>query len=76
MRWRSKIHQTDKKVRSQEPSAPEAAAGGGARISPLAIEENGVAFLGGHASVGEAARGFEGRTRAEVEEVSVRNQKR
>ena len=44
--------------------------------STLAIQENGVAFFGGHASSGESARGFKGRTRAEVKEISVRNQKR
>ena len=35
-----------------------------------------MAFFGGHASVGEAVRGFEGRTRAEIGKMSVRNQKR
>ncbi len=44
--------------------------------SALAIQEYGVAFFGGHASSGGSARGFKGRTRAEVKEVSVRYQKR
>ncbi len=40
------------------------------------LQKYGVALFGGHASVGEAARGFMGRTRAEVEKISVRSQKR
>ena len=56
MRGCSKIHQTDKKARPQEPSVPEAAAGGGTGMSPFAIQENGEAIFGGHASAGEAAQ--------------------
>ena len=33
------------------------------------VQEYGVALFGGHASVGEAARGFKGRIRAEVEKI-------
>jgi hypothetical protein len=47
------------------PKAPtnEAAAGGGTRM----LQETDLAIFGGHVSVGEAARGFKGRPRAEVE---------
>jgi hypothetical protein len=33
------------------------------------LQEIDVAFFGGHVSVREAARGFKGRTRAEVEKI-------